>query len=62
MYFVKVTFIDGTEEVHKIGDTELPRDDNTEATNRVFMHVLSFLAKQKIQPIILKLEFIDPPQ
>lgn len=60
MYFVKVTFIDGTEEVHKVGETELPRDDKTETTNRVFVYVLSFLAKRKVQPIILKIEFVDP--
>jgi hypothetical protein len=60
MYFIKVTFIDGTDEVYSVGLTELPRDDETEPTCRIFMHVLSSLAKRKVNQEILKMEFVDP--
>lgn len=58
MYFVKVTFANGIEETYKVVETELPKNDNTQITYRIFMYILSHFANQKLQPIIDKLEIL----
>lgn len=63
MYFVKVTFVDGGVEIHKVSISDvlwdLPQND-IELNSLVLIHVLSFLSKGKVTPIVSKIEFVDP--